>query len=74
MERTLCFLRRKRRGFFYGFRIAAHLLGAATSVQAVMETRTAQGAVAWAISLNAMPFVALPAYWVFGRSDFNGYV
>lgn len=37
-----------------------HLLGALTSVQAVMETRTSQGAIAWAISLNTFPYAALP--------------
>lgn len=54
--------------------IVAHVLGALTSVRAIMEVRTSQGAVAWAISLNTMPYVAVPAYWVFGRSDFRGYV
>ena len=24
--------------------------------------------------MNTLPYVAVPAYWVFGRSDFNGYV
>ncbi len=54
--------------------VAAQVVGALTSVQAVMETRTAQGAIAWAVSLNAMPYVAVPAYWAFGRTKFNGYV
>ena len=46
----------------------AHLLGALTSVQAIMQTRTPQGAIAWAISLNTFPYVTVPAYWVLGRS------
>jgi cardiolipin synthase len=54
--------------------LVAHTAGALTSVRAVMETRTAQGAVAWLISLNTIPYVAVPAYWVFGRSKFQGYV
>lgn len=33
-----------------------------------------EGAVAWAVSLNMLPYVAVPAYWVFGRTKFNGYV
>jgi cardiolipin synthase len=58
-----------------GFLIAAaHVLGFLTSVHAVWNTRTTQGAIAWAISLNTFPYVALPAYWVFGRSKFQGYV
>lgn len=54
--------------------VGLHVLGAFSSVDAVMETRTAQGAVAWVVSLNSIPALALPAYWVLGRSDFNGYV
>ncbi len=38
-----------------------------------MQNRTPQGAVAWAISLNLFPFVAVPAYWTFGHSEFQGY-
>jgi cardiolipin synthase len=51
-----------------------HLLGAISSIHAIMSTRTAQGAIAWAVSLNTFPYVAVPAYWVFGRNKFNGYV
>ncbi|WP_200890130.1 cardiolipin synthase [Geoalkalibacter subterraneus] len=52
----------------------AHIAGALTSVQAVMETRTAQGAIAWAVSLNTIPYAAVPAYWAVGRTKFEGYV
>ena len=38
-----------------------------------MSTRTSQGAIAWAIGLNTVPYVAVPAYWVFGQSKFDGY-
>src|SRR5688500_20370373 len=51
-----------------------HLLGALTSIRAILDVRTAQGAVAWAISLNTFPYIAVPAYWIFGRSNFHGYV
>lgn len=50
-----------------------HVLGAISSVNAVMSTRTSQGAIAWAVSLNTFPWVAVPAYWVFGYSTFDGY-
>jgi cardiolipin synthase len=53
---------------------AAHLMGAVSSVHAVMSTRTPQGAVAWAVFLNSFPYLGVPAYWVFGRSRFRGYV
>lgn len=52
----------------------AHLLGIASSIDALMDTRTAPGAVAWIVSLNTFPVVAVPTYWVFGRSRFQGYV
>ena len=51
-----------------------HLVGLALSVHAVMATRTAQGAIGWAVSLVSFPYVAVPAYLVLGRSKFNGYV
>jgi cardiolipin synthase len=54
--------------------LTAHLFGFFSSVHSVMSTRTAQGAIAWAISLNTLPYVAVPAYWIFGRSKFQGYV
>jgi len=39
-----------------------------------MGTRTSQGAIAWVVSLNTFPYVAVPAYWLLGRSRFQGYV
>jgi cardiolipin synthase len=54
--------------------IVAHTLGLFSSVHAIMTARTAQGAIAWAVSLNTFPYAAVPAYWVFGRRKFAGYV
>ncbi len=51
-----------------------HVMGLFSSIHAIMSTRTEQGAVAWAVSLNAFPYVAVPAYWFLGRSRFEGYV
>lgn len=56
------------------FVLISHGAGALSSVQAVMETRTSQGAIAWVVSLNTFPYLAVPAYWVFGRSEFQGYI
>ena len=50
-----------------------YVLGGLSALDAVMKTRTAQGATAWVIALISMPFVALPLYWVFGRAKFAGY-
>ncbi len=54
--------------------VLAHGLGLISSISALMSTRTPQGAIAWIVSLNTFPWVAVPAYWVFGRSRFQGYV
>ena len=54
--------------------ITAHVVGFLSSIDAVMSTRTSQGAIAWAVSLNTFPYVAVPAYWVLGRNKFAGYV
>jgi len=51
-----------------------HVLGFLSSIHAIMSTRTEQGAIAWAVSLNTFPYIAVPAYWVLGRSRFEGYV
>jgi cardiolipin synthase A/B len=51
-----------------------HLSGIASALHAAVRTRTAQGAVAWSISLVTFPYLALPLYWVFGRGKFHGYV
>ena len=56
------------------FLTICHILGAISSIHAIMSTRTAQGAVAWAVSLNTFPYVAVPAYWVLGRNKFQGFV
>ncbi len=51
---------------------AFYLAGVIAAIDAVMTARTSQGAFAWAVSLVAAPFVAVPAYLVFGRSKFGG--
>lgn len=51
-----------------------YILGILGSIHAVMTARTAQGAIAWSVSLVSFPFAAVPAYAVFGRSRFEGFV
>ncbi|KKO50682.1 cardiolipin synthetase [Arsukibacterium sp. MJ3] len=51
-----------------------HTLGALSSLDALMSSRTSQGSIAWIVSLNTFPYIAVPAYWIFGRSKFQGYV
>jgi cardiolipin synthase len=54
--------------------ILFEILGLLSSVHAVLQPRTSQGAIAWIVCLIAVPVLAVPAYWVFGRSRFQGYV
>jgi cardiolipin synthase len=53
--------------------VIAPPLGLLSAFKAVMETRTSQGAIAWVMFLVTVPYIALPAYWIFGRSRFVGY-
>jgi len=54
--------------------VAAVFYGAGIlcAAHAALTTRTAQGAVAWTVSLVSFPFVAVPAYLVLGRNKFQG--
>lgn len=52
---------------------AFHAMGVIAAVHAVMTARTAQGAIAWGVSLVTFPYVSVPAYLVFGRRNFEGY-
>ncbi len=73
-----CLMRRSGRSrrilSFSAIVLIAHLVGFATSLHALMGTRTAPGTIAWMVSLNAIPYLAVPAYWVFGRDDVHDYV
>ena len=53
--------------------LVVHVLGIANAAHAVMNVRSSRGAIAWAISLITFPWLAIPLYWVFGRSKFQGY-
>ena len=50
------------------------LLGILAAVHAIMNARTSQGAIAWAISLITFPWLALILYAILGRNKFKGYV
>lgn len=49
-----------------------YIAGIIAAIEAVTTTRTAQGAIAWSLSLITFPFIALPAYLVLGRNKFEG--
>ena len=51
-----------------------HFLGTLAAIHAVLTVRTAQGSIAWALSLMFMPYLTLIPYLMFGRSTFDGYI
>ena len=51
-----------------------HLIGFICSINALLSVRTPQGSIAWIVTLNTVPIIAVPAYLVFGRSKFRGFV
>jgi cardiolipin synthase A/B len=51
-----------------------HVAGILAAMHAVMNTRTPQGAFAWALGLTLLPYVTLVPYLYLGRSHFQGYV
>ena len=66
--------RKKRRNrILAAIIVAFYAAGIILAGDAIMTTRTSQGAIAWSVSLVSMPFVAVPAYLVFGRSKFEGF-
>jgi len=54
--------------------VLLHMLGIAFALESVTKVRTAQGAIAWVISLLTFPYFAVPCYLVFGRNRFDGYL
>jgi len=50
------------------------ILGLVHAAHAVVNTRTSQGIIAWVIALITLPVIAIPAYWLFGRNRFVGYL
>ena len=51
-----------------------HLLGILAALHALLTVRTAQGSVAWVVSLLLLPELTLLPYLIFGRSRFAGYI
>ncbi|NIR46143.1 MAG: cardiolipin synthase [Gemmatimonadetes bacterium] len=52
----------------------SHLLGLAAAVHAIWNARTPQGGIVWVISLAVVPYLALPAYLLFGRARYLRYL
>ena len=73
MARRLLAARKHRNRVIAAVVVVFYVAGFILAGHAVMTTRTAQGAIAWSVSLVSFPFVAVPAYLVFGRSKFEGF-
>ena len=53
---------------------AFYVVGILHVLHALMHVRTSQGTIAWVISLITVPFLAIPLYWLLGRTRFTGTV
>ena len=51
-----------------------YVAGTLTALDAIMKARTPQGSTAWVFALATLPLVALPLYWILGRSKFEDYL
>ena len=61
--------------WFFGYLFGLiHLLGVIAAIHAVFTVRTAQGSIAWALSLVFVPYLTLIPYLMFGRSTFDAYI
>jgi cardiolipin synthase len=67
-------MNRKRKRMIAAIVTIFYVLGIVSAIDAIMTARTPQGAIAWSVALVSFPFVAVPAYAVFGRSKFEGVV
>lgn len=56
------------------FLAVAQIFGVIAAVHAILTVRTAQGALAWSISLLFMPLLTLLPYLILGRSKFDAYI
>ncbi len=54
--------------------VLVYVIAIVSALEAILNARTSQGAVAWTISLLTLPYLAVPLYLVFGRNKFDGYL
>ena len=51
-----------------------HGVGLVLAAHAILFARTPQGAIAWAMCLALLPYIAVPLYLVLSRKKFHGYI
>ena len=54
--------------------VLLYVMAIVSALEAILKTRTAQGAIAWVISLLTFPLISVPLYLIFGRNKFDGYL
>ncbi|MDH4039415.1 MAG: PLDc N-terminal domain-containing protein, partial [Gammaproteobacteria bacterium] len=54
--------------------VLVYVMAIVSALEAILNARTSQGAVAWTISLLTLPYITVPLYLVFGRNKFDGYL
>jgi len=52
----------------------AYAAGVLSTYDVIMSRRSSQAVIAWSVSLCTFPLIALPVYWLLGRTRFHGYV
>jgi cardiolipin synthase len=55
------------------FFVILEITGMVVAVHAILNARTSQGAIAWALSLVTAPYLSLPLYAFFGQRKHDGY-
>lgn len=50
--------------------VVFYVIGILHVLHALMHVRTSQGTIAWVVSLLTVPFLAIPMYWLLGRTRF----
>lgn len=71
LRRIAAWIRLRRRRLTAVFLLVAHTLGAIASVNVLTEPRSPQGSIAWIVSLNTFPYLAVPLYWTVGETDYG---
>jgi cardiolipin synthase A/B len=51
--------------------VVFYAIGLVHVLHALMNVRTSQGTIAWVVSLLTVPFLAIPMYWLLGRTRFS---
>jgi len=57
-----------------GLYVLLEIVAIMAAVEALLNSRTSQGAIAWSLFLIMFPILGLPVYFIFGGRKFSGYL